>query len=64
VVHICDGCERQYIQLDNDELPRGFYLTVVEIHSNGGDSGNLFICNQRCLNKAFDRRVQIWKQQQ
>jgi hypothetical protein len=59
-IHICDGCQAHYIQLANDELPVGFFVTVYERHSGGAEAGELYVCRESCLLKAFRRRADVW----
>lgn len=60
-VHYCDGCGKSHVQLENDDLPNGWYLDVIEVGNFGANAGRLYACNRRCLNKALDRRNEVWE---
>lgn len=61
-IHTCDGCGASAIQLDNDELPIGFYISVFDVSDTGGNAGDLYVCGEACLTRAFRRRWEIWTQ--
>lgn len=59
-IHYCDGCGTPQIQLKNEDLPSGFYLDVTDVTKAGADSGQLYVCHQRCILPAFKRRHDVW----
>jgi len=50
----CDGCGKQYIIPDGDNLPPGFYGTVDEVGALG-NSGTVewYACKSKCVTKAI-----------
>lgn len=63
-IHICDGCQSHYLQLTGDDMPNGFYVQVFEVHPGGAAAGDLYVCRESCLLKAFKRRHDVWNPQE
>jgi hypothetical protein len=59
-VHTCDGCATSYIQLQDADMPNGFYVQVFEVSTGGAAAGDLYVCGVRCLLTAFKRRHDVW----
>lgn len=59
-IHTCDGCATSFIQVDGEDMPVGFYVQVFEVHNGGAAAGDIYVCGERCLLKAFKRRHDIW----
>lgn len=55
--YTCDNpkCAKQFIHVEGEELPFGYYIDFSVIHGGGGDGGqDIFACKKSCIVPAME----------